>query len=156
MMYAQQVTIDRPTVALSQTNRPTFLTATEIRMPALWHNLAFSKIHSLENDGATYQGVGSLQIERSTATYARRVLDLLNEKLGNENLPAPIISAITGGGIGVLWKAGTKEVEAVIYPDSTTSFLASSGDDIESEDEFAGDRVASLSDALRQMLQGSR
>jgi len=153
-MYAQPVTIDRATAVVRQTNLPTFLTAPERRMPALWHNLAFSKIHALESSGAVFEGVGNLNIDPTTAAYARRILDLLHEKLTNEILPAPTISAISGGGIGIFWRAGAKEVEAIIYPDSTTSFLASKGDEIQSEDEFAGDEVSSLGDALRQMLQG--
>lgn len=153
-MYAQPVTIDRAMAVVRQTNLPTFLTAPEIRMPALWHNLAFSKIHALESRGAVLEGVGSLEIAPTTAAYARKVLDLLHEKLTNEILPAPTISAISGGAIGISWRAGAKEVEAVIYPDSTTSFLASRGDEILREDEFVGDKVSSLSDALKQMLQG--
>jgi hypothetical protein len=154
MMYAQPVTVYRGPAVVRQANLPTYLTAPEKPMPAMWHNLAFSKIHTLESGGAVFEGVGSLKIDPTTAAYARRVLDLLHEKLTNEILPAPTVSAISGGGIGIFWRAGAKEVEAVIYPDSTTSFLATKGDEIQSEDEFAGDKVNSLSDALRLMLQG--
>ena len=119
-----------------------------------WIQGASAKIVTLQQAGKVHLGIGDLRIEPGTAAYARRVLELIYEQLGNEILPAPTISAISGGGLGVSWRAGAKEVEAVIYPDSTTSFLASKGDEIQSEDEFAGDKVSSLSDALRQMLQG--
>lgn len=154
MITTQAVTIDKNNAPYYAYQLPTFLTATEIRMPASWHYLAFSKIHEIENVGELHEGVGDLRICTGTAAYARSVLDALYENLRSEVLPPPGVSPLSGGGIGILWTAGTKEVEATIYPDSTTSFLASKSDEIESENEFSGNQVESLSNALRQMLQG--
>ncbi len=154
MITTQAVTIDQDNRPYCPNQLPTFLTATEIRMPASWHYLAFSKIHEIENTGEEIAGVGDLRIQPATATYARRVLDSVQEQLTSELLPIPGISPLSGGGIGILWSAGSKEVEAIIYPNTTTSFLATRGQEVQREDEFAGTQVASLSDALRQMLQG--
>jgi hypothetical protein len=154
MITAQAVTIDKNNAPYCPNQLPTFLTATEIRMPASWHYLAFSKIHEIENIGALHAGVGDLRIQPATATYARTVLDSLYEDLKSEVLPIPGVAPLSGGGIGISWTAGTKEVEAIIYPDATTSFLASRSDIVESEAEFSGSHVESLSNALRQMLQG--
>jgi hypothetical protein len=154
MITAQAVTVDKNDAPYCRYQLPTFLTATEIRMPASWHYLAFSKIHDIENAGELHEGVGDLRIQPATAAYARTVLDSLYENLKSELLPTPGISPLSGGGIGIVWTAGTKEVEAVIYPDATASFLALRSDIVESEAEFVGNRVEPLSDALRQMLQG--
>jgi hypothetical protein len=133
---------------------PSLLTATEFRMPASWHYLAFSKIHEIEKTGEMIEGVGDLRIQPATAAYARKILDSIHEELNSEMLPIPGISPISGGGIGILWMAGTNEVEAIIYPNTTASFLATKGQEIQAEDEFEGVQVSSLSDALRHMLQG--
>jgi hypothetical protein len=154
MITTQAVTIDQNDAPYCFNQPPTFLTATEIRMPASWHYLAFSKIHEIENTGELIEGVGDLRIQATTAAYARKILDLIQEQLSSEMLPIPGVSPLSGGGIGILWTAGTKEVEAIIYPDTTTSFLASKGQEIQTEDEFQGVAVDSLSNALRQMLQG--
>lgn len=154
MITTQAITINQNNAPYCLNQLPSFLTASEIRRPASWHYLAFSKIHEIEKTGEQVDGVGDLRIQPATAAYARKILDSIHEQLNSEMLPIPGVSPLSGGGIGILWMAGTKEVEAIIYPDTTTSFLASKGQEVQIEDEFQGVQVDSLSDALRQMLQG--
>jgi antitoxin (DNA-binding transcriptional repressor) of toxin-antitoxin stability system len=144
-------------VEIAQPDEPPLILAprsTVRKRTAPWHYLAFSKIHEMENTGQLYEGVGDLRIQPATAAYAMEIFDSLHDKLSHETLPNPTVSTVSGGGIGVRWTVGTKEVEMVIYPDDTASFVATKGDEVQSEDEFQGVHVDSLSKALRSMLQG--
>jgi hypothetical protein len=125
------------------------LTVVQPSYIAPWLVSALERIHEIEKDPRNYPGIANLTVTKQTAMYARSVLG----SLLSLDLPSPVVAPLSGGALGVAWSIGSRELEAVIYPDNATSFVASFGDEVVAEDTFADQDTASLESALTQLLK---
>jgi hypothetical protein len=113
-----------------------------------WLVAALERIHEIEKSPRNYPGIADLTVTKQTAMYARSVLG----SLLSPDLPSPVVAPLSGGALGVAWSIGSRELEAVIYPDNKTSFVASDGDEVIAEDTFADQETECLESALIQLL----
>lgn len=124
------------------------LTMVQPSYRAPWLFAALERIHEIENNPRNYPGIANLAVTQQTAMYARSVLG----SLLSLDLPSPVVCPLSGGALGVAWSVGSRELEAVIYPDNSTSFVVSDGGVILNDKTFDHDDTDSLEDALTQLL----
>jgi hypothetical protein len=116
---------------------------------APWLYTVLEQIHELENNPQHYPGVASLGVTRQTAMYARAVLASLH----SIDLPNPVVTPLSGNALGIAWSVGARELEAVIYPDNVTSFVASDRHEVVADGELREKNTAPLEEALIQLLR---
>lgn len=78
-----------------------------------WLLPAIQKLNDLQQTGRQIPGVGDLRISEQTSSLVRRLLS----NITNAELPIPVLSPISGGGIAVRWNITDKEVSFVVFPD---------------------------------------
>jgi hypothetical protein len=115
---------------------------------APWLFAALERIHEIENAPRNFPGVADLTVTQHTAMYARSVL----ASLLSLDLPSPIVCPLSGGALGVAWSVGSREIEAVIYPGNSTSFVVSHDGVAVADDTFEDYHTNSLEDALTGLL----
>jgi len=116
---------------------------------APWLFAALERIHEIEKNPRDYPGMANLTVTRETAGYARSIL----ASLYSLDLPGPAVTPLSGGALGVAWSIGSRELEAVIYPENVISFVVSVGDEIIADDTIHEDNTALLESALIQLLK---
>jgi hypothetical protein len=114
-----------------------------------WLYTTLERIHEIEKNPRTYPGVADLTVKSETAMHARSVL----ASLFSLDLPNPTVTPVSGGALGFAWSVGTRELEAVVYPDYATSFILSDGDRIIVDGTFEQNKTASLEEALTRLLR---
>ncbi len=124
------------------------LTMVQPSYQAPWLFAALERIHEIENNPRNYPGVANLEVTQQTAMYARSVLG----SLISLDLPSPVVCPLSGGALGVAWSVGSRELETVIYPDNSTSFVVSHGGVVVADATFNHSDTDSLEDALTQLL----
>jgi hypothetical protein len=83
---------------------------------APWLYSALSQLHDLQRSGRKIPGVGDLRIAEPASTQIRTILSLIEVN----TLPIPTLSPISGGGIGMKWDVGNREVEFTIFASGNT------------------------------------
>jgi len=83
---------------------------------APWLYSALSQLHELQRSGRELPGVGDLRIAERASTQIRTILSLIEVN----TLPTPTLSPISGGGIGMKWNVGNREVEFTTFASGNT------------------------------------
>jgi len=84
-----------------------------------WLFSALSELSALEQLPEGWDGHHSPRISHSASLKARRLLSSLRTR----TLPQPAVMPMTGGGIGLNWEAGDRELQLTIYPDGEVLYL---------------------------------
>ena len=71
-------------------------------------------------------------------------------------MPEPAVFPVAGGGIGVQWQAGNRELQFSIYPDGAANYLiAIEGDEGSVQDgNLVGNYEAEASRLIRWLVEG--
>ncbi len=117
-----------------------------------WLHSALSQLRDLENHGRDVPGIGDLRISNQTASRARLALSVVNVI----DLPAPVVSPVSGGSVSIIWSLGEKEVKFAFYSDGGSMYFTSADDEVVDEGpvNFAEPGIAAA--ALQWMLQPIR
>lgn len=121
---------------------------------APWLFTALAHLRGLEGNQKTFAGFHTLMIEPHTAGYTRSILGSLDGRKLN-NLPAPTVARIEGGGVGIAWSVGKREVEMVVHPDNLTTYVFYEDDEAGDEGEFREPReseVGGLEKVLERLI----
>lgn len=114
-----------------------------------WRYPALGAIHRLANLAQNWDGYGSPAIARDAIAVARKLL------LGveHDDLPTPDLLPISGGGVGIHWKVGTRELEFAIHPDKTVTYLRVLADSSGGEEVNEGTLSSRLKEDLRPLAR---
>jgi hypothetical protein len=103
---------------------------------APWLYSALSQLHDLQRAGRSVSEVGDLRIAEPASTQIRTILSLIKVK----TLPTPTLYPISGGGVGMKWNVGNREVEFTTFASGNTVVAeledAQLVDDCEFEENF--------------------
>jgi len=83
---------------------------------APWLYSALSQLHDLQRAGRDVPEVGDLRIAETASTQIRTILSLISVR----TLPTPILYPISGGGVGMKWSVGNREVEFTTFASGNT------------------------------------
>lgn len=73
-----------------------------------------------------WDGYGSPGLQAAAVKAAFQLLAAVEK----EGLPAPHLCPVTGGGVGLAWQVGSRELEVEILPDGTMGYLTVEGEDM--------------------------
>lgn len=91
----------------------------EISPEPSWLSQCLAKLAEFERLAENWDGYNSPPIGQGALASARRFLTTLRV----QGLPAPAVLPVNGGGVGLNWVSGPKEVELTILPDGRAEFL---------------------------------
>ena len=129
----------------SQWSRVTFLDAA-----APWVLESLAMIDELGNLRENWDGYGSPRIQVATLTHARNLVASVQV----QELPAPFVSPVSSGAIGLHWRVGSREIELTILPDGQIEYLKVLDQDLEREEAMqAGVLAADRSSEVERMLK---
>jgi hypothetical protein len=101
---------------------------------APWLYSALSQLHDLERSGRDIPGVGDLRVAEPASGQTRTVLSLVEV----DTLPIPTLYPISGGGIGMRWNVGNREVEFTTFGNGNTVMAMLENDQLVQDSEFNG------------------
>lgn len=112
-----------------------------------WLRPALRTLDELGNLQDNWDGHGSPRINASAITKVRQLFSSI--KTGD--LPTPAVMPASGGGVGVHWRIGKREMELTIYPDAEVVYLiASEGDERSIQD---GNLTEHYPDELKRLTK---
>jgi len=126
--YAAVFSGFQPTVKKSTTQQSTevsFLDADS------WVTDVFQRLTELESLRTNWDSYGSEPPQPSALRTARQFLT----QIPSTGIPAPTVTAVPGGGVGLHWRLGDRGLEVEFLPDGQTEFLKSFGTDDSSVEE---------------------
>lgn len=113
---------------------------------AQWTYIALMKLHNLEHGKGA--GIIKTPVAPEAAMYARTVLT----DLTSGDLPVPGVCSVEGGSVALIWTVGMKQVEAIVGPDKSGTFVVSDGDRIIVDGDIIARDTSALSKALEDMI----
>lgn len=87
-----------------------------------WMIPVVTRILELERLRANWDGYGTAPVDRDTATKALRLVGQI-AALGVEDLPAPFVGPVTGGGIMLEWTVATRQLTVAILPEGRIEYM---------------------------------
>jgi len=96
-----------------------------------WVYPALNSVDALGTLTAGWDGHGSPRISLEAIAEARQLV----LRIDQESLPTPDVCPVPGGGIGLRWEVGKRELEFTVYPDRAITYL-------KIQSSPAGDEVA--------------
>ncbi len=113
-----------------------------------WLYSALTQVREIERSGAQIPGLGDLRVAEATATRARMLLALIDFI----ELPTPVVSPVSGGGMSIEWAVGQKEVKYALYPDGKTMFYQVEDDEVTGDGPLRIAAPNEVSEPLKWML----
>lgn len=117
--------MEYPDIAAAGTGAARGLLGGDVLVYAQWPSDPIRRIVMLEQTlGANWDGYGSPPIERKTANLA---IALVNQiaALGFDDLPAPAVAPIAGGGVIIEWTLGSRDLSFSVFPELSIEYLKS-------------------------------
>ena len=106
---------------------------------APWLYSALSQLHDIERAGRDIPGVGDLRITEPASLQVKTVLVLIDVKGA---LPTPTLYPISGGGVGMKWNVGTREVEFTTFANGNTIVAKVDNHEFVDDSELTGNPQA--------------
>jgi len=97
-----------------------------------------------------WDGYGSPAVQSAALEAAARVLSALDAQSPH----APQICPVAGGGVGIEWHVGTREVELEILPDGSVEFLTVVNGEPEEEGRLVLDQLSSARRLVAWVSEG--
>jgi hypothetical protein len=96
-----------------------------------------------------WDGYGSPSIQSAALTSARRLVSAIEA----EELPTPAVGPVSGGGIGIVWKVATRELQIEILPDGSVEFLLADVDSATGQERTQEGRLTlAYTDQIRRLV----
>ena len=117
-----------------------------------WLYSALMQVRDIEHSGELIPGLGDIRIAEPTAMRARILLGSIE----TANLPAPVVSPVSGGGLSITWTLGVKELKFSFEPNGQTTYYKVIDDEI--ADDGAIDQIArkDVDQQIQWMLRGEQ
>lgn len=117
-----------------------------------WLFEAFRSIQALQEMPEGWDGHHSAQISTAAAGRTRQLLS----RIRAINLPQPSIFPFAGGGLGVQWQAGNRELQLTVYPDGVITYLCAISDDEECvyDGDIAESNLYNINRLLAWLIEG--
>lgn len=117
-----------------------------------WLMPAIRSLAEFEQLGVGWDGHGSPPPTHAAVAKAGQLLTSIR----SINLPAPNVFPFSGGGIGIQWEAGGRELQMSVYPDAVVNYLTAVGDDEDSvhDGTFTADWDSELNRLVRRLIEG--
>lgn len=128
--------------------RQALLTTQGYHSTAPWQYTVYSKLHDLETQVIGAKAQNELTVAQPTVMFARTVI----ADLHSMNIPSPVICPISGGGVGMIWSLGPKQLEVVFAADQSGSFILSKDEQIVDDGEINRENTSSLERALKSVM----
>lgn len=103
---------------------------------APWIYSALDQLWTLQRQGANIGGLGDLRIAVNTGNRVRKLLFRIG---GVRLLPAPRVVVISGGGVSLNWRVGSREVKYTFWPEGVFTYEKESDGEIVDESELNAD-----------------
>lgn len=130
------------------TVRQALLTSQGYHSTAPWQYTVYSKLHDMEKHLIGAKGQDELTVSQPTVMFARIVI----ADLHSMNIPSPVICPISGGGVGMIWSLGSKQLEVAFGADQSGSFILSKDDQIVDDGEISPEDTSNLERALKSVM----
>ncbi len=116
-----------------------------------WVSPCLTKLAEFERLQQNWDGYNSPPIGLGALSNARRFLTTLQI----QGLPAPAVVPVGGGGVGLNWVSGAKEVELTLLPDGSVEYLKVLHPDLARDDATREGvwQEESFSDKAKEMLE---
>jgi hypothetical protein len=118
---------------------------------APWLYSALSQLHELENSGQKIAGAGDTRVSNIASGRMRTILSVID--VGT--LPAPVLYAVTGGGLGMRWDVGRREVEFTIFDNGNAVMAKLENSELVDDTDLADDIYPEVREYL-EWLGGAR
>lgn len=142
--------VERPQVRVQQ-YQTTQLEKAAMSDKAPWLYSALAQLREIETTGKLIPGLGDLRVPEVVAMRARLLLSWVGALA---DLPVPLVSPISGGGVSITWSMGEKEVRFSFVPDGQTLFFTMLDDEVESDGSVNLAQPQSAQTPLRWLAQG--
>jgi len=114
-----------------------------------WRSSALEEVAKLARLPENWDGYGSPPLAEHAV---RTTIDLLRAVEGNE-VSAPHLCPVTGGGLGILWQAATRRLEIEVVPDGSIEYAALAREEGAEHAVQEGCVAAGRSDEVRHLLK---
>jgi hypothetical protein len=141
-------TLDARDLVKPLTLRQTLLTSQGYFSTAPWQYTVYSTLHDLEGQRENKSAMHDLTVAQQTIMFARTVV----ADLHSLNIPSPTICPISGGGVGMVWSLGAKQLEVAFSADQSGSFILSKGEQIVDDGDISVEHTSGLVRALRSVM----
>jgi len=146
-VFASPTMLDSSRVIAPKTVPEALLTTRGYFASAPWQYTVFAELYQMEKAQPSGEVGDELKAEQSTIMFARTLL----ADLHHLNIPSPIMCPISGGGLGMVWSLGAKQLEVVLSANHSGSFILSKGDETVGDGEISTDSTGELERALRSI-----
>jgi hypothetical protein len=119
---------ERPQIRVQQ-YQTTQLEKAAMSDKAPWLYSALAQLREIETQGRLIPGLGDLRVQEPVAMRVR----LLLSTIAVIDLPVPVVSPISGGGVSITWAMGDKEVKYACLPDGQTFYCTAIDDEIRTD-----------------------
>lgn len=124
------------------------LVPTSLSDSAPWLYSALSQLHELERFGSDVRGVGDLRVSDNASTKTRTLLSLIEV----DTLPPPTLCPISGGGVGMRWNVGRREVEFTTFASGSTVMAKLENSQLVDDSDLPGNQIADLNSYLKWLV----
>jgi hypothetical protein len=93
---------------------------------SMWLSSALAQVREIEEFGELVPGLGDIRVPSDTAKRARMLLSTIEA----QNLPVPLVSPVSGGGMSITWTVGNKEVKVEFEPGGEAAFFRVEDDEV--------------------------
>jgi len=118
---------------------------------APWLYSALSQLHELESSGQKVEGAGDTRVSDTASARLRMLLSLID--VGT--LPPPVLYAVSGGGLGMRWDVGRREVEFTVFDSGNTVMAKLENSELVDDTDLAADIHVQVRNYL-EWLGGAR
>jgi len=146
-MFISNSSLDAATMTSWPISAPQITTTANLN-GSPWFYSALTQVRDIERSGELIPGLGDLRIVEQTAMRARMVLSSIEI----ENLPSPVISPVSGGGLSITWSLGLKEVKFFLDPAGETWFFKVEDDEVSDDGAIEVLVPNRVTDPLKWML----
>ena len=141
--------IEPPALEYALEPAPNIATNTTLT-DAPWLYSALTELRELEHSGRLFRGLGDLRLTGHAVMQARLMLSSVEI----ENLPAPLVSPVPGGGLSVTWSVGPREIKYSFDPGGQAFFFKIEDDEMTGEGAIQNFASNEVTRQLQWMLNG--
>ena len=117
---------------------------------APWLYSALAQVRDIERSGELIPGLGDLRISHRAAMRARLMLSWIELV----NLPAPVVSPVSGGGLSITWSSRSKEMKYAFDPDGQAYYFKVEDDEVSGDGALHEITLSQLTQQLQWILDG--
>lgn len=116
---------------------------------APWVCRALSDLWNIEQNGAELKGFGDFRVAAETGIRVRKLLS----RIGNmPDVPIPIVSSFSGGGISLIWELGNRRLKYTFWPEGVLTYSQEENEQTINEDELPTDQGFNAREPMQWLI----